>query len=99
MSDTLVGLLGVPGAVLAVLGAALAIALGAIKLWRTLKDNGKHASTNAELDAERRTYAAVKEVVAEIAKTRHALIESLAAVEAAVLRDIRELRQMLERRP
>ena len=62
---TLTDLLGLPITLVVVVGGILAIALGAIKLYQTLK-NGKNGTYGFK-----EASGLVDKVIAEVAKTRH----------------------------
>lgn len=97
----LIGSLGLPGAILSLVGAFF---LGA-KAWQTLKANGK--SGEGSLEAERRTTTAVDKVIERIdtlrdelragqKENRHDVRNALATVQSEVLLAVRHLRDDLK---
>ena len=89
----LIGSLGLPGAIVALVAAFL---LG-VKAYVTLRANGKNATGDSALNAERRTAAAVEKLLAELAKSRHDTRNALATVHADLVLQLRALAEAVGR--
>ena len=94
----LIGMLGLPGAALALVATALL----AVLLYRNLRANNKPSGNGNELNRERAVRAVLDAITAnretlrdELAETRHALRDGLATVQSEILLHLQKIEERL----